>query len=84
LAKDDKDILFSVDENGWQPLHEAVRGGHTYVVEYLLKEGADVNARTGHGKGGSALWWAKKTLDDDHPIVVLLVKNGGVAIAPLK
>jgi len=84
LAKDDKDILFSVDENGWQPLHEAVRGGHTYVVEYLLKEGADVNARTGHGKGGSALWWAKKTLDDDHPTVVLLVKNGGVAIAPLK
>uniref|UniRef100_UPI002FD4E026 ankyrin repeat domain-containing protein n=1 Tax=Wolbachia endosymbiont of Pentidionis agamae TaxID=3110435 RepID=UPI002FD4E026 len=32
------------DENGLTPLHQAARGGHTAVVEILLKNIDDVNA----------------------------------------
>lgn len=53
----DKSIIHAEDENGWKPIHEASRGGHTEVVEFLYKHGADVNARTSEGAGGTPLWW---------------------------
>jgi ankyrin repeat protein len=30
-------LLNSKDENDWQAIHEAVRGGHTDIVKYLVK-----------------------------------------------
>ena len=39
IALKDRNLLFKGDSNGWRPLHEAARSGHTEVVEYLLKEG---------------------------------------------
>lgn len=50
--ENDKSIVHAKDENGWTPLHEASRGGHTDVVRFLHKHGADVNARTSEGAGG--------------------------------
>jgi prolyl 4-hydroxylase len=64
----------SVDENGWQPLHEAVHSGHLGIVQLLVKHGADVKHRT-HG-GGTALWWAKGSLDEGHPVVTFLESIG--------
>lgn len=50
-VENDKSIVNAKDENGWSPLHEASRGGHTDVVKFLHKHGADVNARTSEGAG---------------------------------
>lgn len=52
LSKSNKDSLVHRDENGWEPIHEAVRGGHKEVVEFLVKNGADINSRTGVDKAG--------------------------------
>ena len=60
---------------------EAARGGHLDVVKFLVSNGADPNARTGEA-GGTALYWAKKTLDEDHPVISFLESIGGLEIGP--
>ena len=45
IARKERSQLFKADQNGWRPLHEAARGGHADVIEYLLKEGAQINER---------------------------------------
>ena len=44
LAADNKKALHVKDKNGWQPLHEAVRGGHMEAVDFLIKNGANIKA----------------------------------------
>lgn len=78
----DKSIIDAEDENGWKPIHEASRGGHTDVVKFLYKHGADVNARTSEGVGGTPLWWAKNIHGDDHPAVSFLERVGALSIGP--
>ncbi len=75
-------ILLKEDDNGWQPIHEAARSGNTKVIEYLIKNGADVNARTNFNKGANAVWWSEEQNGLDHPSTILLKKAGGVRIAP--
>ena len=76
LAKVDKASLFAEDENGWQPMHEAARVGHTRVVQFLIEQGADVNARTHLGGGASAMHIAIEALvNNDHAVVQLLQKK---------
>ena len=41
-------LVAARNEDGYTPLHYAVRGGHLDVVQYLLENGANVNARTGN------------------------------------
>ena len=53
-------------------VHEASRGGNVEAIELLLFHKADVNERTNHGKGGSPLYWARKTNGDDHETVKYL------------
>jgi len=40
------DIIHARDENGWQAIHEAARGGFLEVVQYLVMLGADITATT--------------------------------------
>lgn len=47
-----------VDFYGWAPLLYAAYNGHTAVVEYLLKRGADINAKTENGL--TALFFAAR------------------------
>jgi len=79
---DKKDLVTARDANGWQPLHEGARGGHLEVVRYLVENGADVNARTGNEKGGTALYYAKQKFDDEHPVVAFLEELGALEIGP--
>ena len=45
----------SRDNNGWQPLHEAVHAGHLRITKLLISRGADIASKT--NSGGTALWW---------------------------
>ena len=38
------------DNKGWRPIHQAALNGHSAMIEFLMKNGADLNARTPSGK----------------------------------
>ena len=82
MAASDQRLLFKQDHNGWRPLHEAARGGHAEVIEYLLQQGADVNEQTNQGEGGSPLWWAEKKPKENAKAIAVLKKYNGVALPP--
>ena len=46
----DKNIINEVDINKWTPLHEAAREGNIDVIEFLLDNGANIDAKTTDGK----------------------------------
>lgn len=77
-----EDSVNARDENGWTPLHEAVRTGKPELVEFLLERGSDVNARTGDGNGGSVLHWAHQAHGDAHEVIELLKKYGAKLMKP--
>eukprot|EP00349_Pseudokeronopsis_sp_Brazil_P001488 CAMPEP_0202960736 /NCGR_PEP_ID=MMETSP1396-20130829/4886_1 /ASSEMBLY_ACC=CAM_ASM_000872 /TAXON_ID= /ORGANISM="Pseudokeronopsis sp., Strain Brazil" /LENGTH=354 /DNA_ID=CAMNT_0049680143 /DNA_START=206 /DNA_END=1270 /DNA_ORIENTATION=+ len=66
LAKNHDLISFS-DENSWQPLHEAIRGGHLETVKYLVENGADIGARV--KSGANTLGIARDTLSEGHEVI---------------
>jgi ankyrin repeat protein len=49
LLKADPDLVFSRDEKGRTPLHNAAYNGHKSVVELLLASNAEVNAKDDKG-----------------------------------
>jgi len=63
-------------------IHEGARAGHVAVARRLVEAGADINARTNHGKGGSALWWAVQQHGEDSPMAMYLKSVGGENIEP--
>lgn len=81
IAKNNHILLHIPDVNGWTPLHEASRAGHTNIVEFLLRQGVDVNVRTHEGRGESALYLAIRALGKDHPVVHILNQYGGKEVA---
>lgn len=79
--KKDKSVVHAKDLNGWTPLHEGARGGHLGVVKLLVDNGAELDAKT-FGTGGTALWWAKRELGSDHPVVLFLESIGALNAGP--
>jgi len=80
-ADGDLDILIDVlqkseskavakDENGWEPIHEAVRGGHVDAVQVLIVYGADIH------QGESSLTLSLEEHGHDHPMTVFLKSQG--------
>ena len=66
-------VLISMQKTrGDTPLHEAAYHGQTEVLELLLKQGADINAKDRFGK--TPLHWAAKNGKTE--VVELLLKNG--------
>lgn len=45
ILKNDPELINAADETGRTQLHWACRGVHIKIVEYLIENGADVNAR---------------------------------------
>lgn len=78
----DSEIVNARDENGWTPLHEGARGGHTEIVKFLHEHGGELNARTSSGAGGTPLWWAKRVHGDSHPVVDFLESVGALSLGP--
>jgi ankyrin repeat protein len=68
------DMIHARDENDWQAIHEAARGGHLDVLKLLIEAGADLNAIT--KGGGTALDWARSELEEGHPVIEYLESLG--------
>ncbi|GAX21453.1 hypothetical protein FisN_10Hu032 [Fistulifera solaris] len=82
IVKKDKRMLNTQDANGWRALHEAIRFGDKDIVEFLVKNGAEKNARTGNvGQGSSPLNLALQFHDEKHPVVLYLREIGAEDIA---
>lgn len=76
-------MLTQKDNNGWNTLHEAARGGRLSVVKFLVEEQKmQIDERTHTGTGGSPLWWAKQSLSSTHEVVKYLEGRGAKEIAP--
>jgi prolyl 4-hydroxylase len=82
LAAENKRALHARDRNGWQPLHEAVRGGHIDAVRLLVEHGADINAVTNGGEGVSPYNIAIKSFSPSHPVAEFLESLGALNIGP--
>lgn len=82
IAVENKRALHARDENGWQPIHEAVRGGHIDAVRLLVEHGADINSITNDGQGVSPYNIAIKSLSASHPVAEFLAELGAVNVGP--
>ena len=76
----DKALALAKDSNGWEPIHEASRGGHQEAVQVLLAAGADVNARTNFGDGGTPLYLAQE--EGHSELADWLESLGAISIGP--
>ena len=83
IAAENPRLLTQKDNNGWNALHEAARGGRLSVVKFLVEEQKmKIDERTHTGTGGSPLWWAKQSLPSTHEVVKYLEERGAKEIAP--
>jgi len=82
LAAENERALHVRDENGWQPLHEAVRNGHIDAVRLLVEHGADINAVTNGEYGVSPYNIAIDLLPPNHPVTKFLESLGALNIGP--
>jgi len=80
LAKEDPDLLHEPDDNGWHPLHEAVRTGNVEIVKVLLDHGADVNQETYSQQ--NPLWVALQSHGPDHEMTKFLLEMGAIDAGP--
>ena len=78
VAKMRPSILHEPDAMGWQLIHEAARRGHLDIMQYLVDNGADINAVSRIRRGYAPLSVAQNHLGDDHPVTKLLVSLGAV------
>jgi prolyl 4-hydroxylase len=79
--KANKNAVNARDANGWTPLVESARGGHLEAVKLLVEHGAELDVKT-YGRGGTALWWAKQTHEEDHPVIEFLESIGALDAGP--
>lgn len=65
-------LLTAVDDRGYSLLHKAAYNGHLNLLEYLISQGADINAKSGSGSTpmhGAAFY--------GHPEIVIVLLDRG-------
>ncbi len=72
MLKEDPDLVNAIDSDGLTPLHLAAEYGHRQIVELLLQEGADINAKSGFKR--TPLHFAASSGHDE--IVSLFIEKG--------
>jgi prolyl 4-hydroxylase len=82
IAVQNKRALHFKDPNGWQPIHEAARGGHLDAVKFLVEQKADVNAVTNNGSGVSPYYIALKNHGSNHPLTEYFSGLGAKLVGP--
>jgi len=82
VAEDNRSQLYRVDENQWQPIHEAARGAHIHVIEYLVQQEVDINALTLGSE--TPLDIAILFNGEDHPVVKKLRDLGALPFSDLE
>lgn len=80
LAEASPSALHQPDENGWLPLHEAVRSGHVDVAQLLIEKGGDINSVT-YGDQ-SPLNIARAYHGEDHVMTQFLIELGAADLGP--
>jgi ankyrin repeat protein len=75
LLKNGANVL-AVDENGFAPLHEAVRMGQIEAARLLLANGADVNAKSSKGTPLQLVLTSKMDLSTKIKLAGLLCHSG--------
>jgi hypothetical protein len=73
-------LLQFPDGNGWTPLHEAARGGHVDVVEFLVQKGAHLNKQT--ESGGTPMWYAAQHHGEDSAVYQYFKHVGALQLGP--
>ena len=68
-----RSLFMATDNNGWQPIHEAIRGSHLNVIQFLIEQQVDIFARTNNGDTPISL--ARQFCNDNEDIVELIL-NG--------
>jgi len=68
------DSIHKADQNGWNPLHEAVRAGHVHMTQYLFDKGLDLNTKTKAGQ--TALKLANEYHGEESEMYELLEEIG--------
>lgn len=74
LIRQNPDLVFSKNENGFTPLQLAVTNGYIDIVQYLLTTKADVNARNNYG--GTPLHLAAMVKGQHGDLVEMLLAHG--------
>ena len=49
LVQENPQLVIAADDREYSPLHNAAYNNHLNIVEYLISQGADVNAASGNG-----------------------------------
>ena len=73
LLRENRDLVFIRDEAGHGALYEAAANGHKDMVEFLLANGADVNAMDDYGEKNRDADWS-------HRGIVAIGRAGGGAM----
>lgn len=74
ISKAKPESFSETDENGWTPLHEAIRAGDLYSVQIIVRTTNDKNVKTKHGF--TPLRLAEDFLGVDHDVYKYLKKIG--------
>ena len=75
-TRENSKLVNQKDSRGWQPIHEAARGGHLEVVKYLVNQGANIHERTNFGAGPNVMEIVLKQFGQDNALFFYLHKLG--------
>jgi ankyrin repeat protein len=74
MIKDSPDLINARDQHGRTPLHEAAVKGQLLVAQFLVENGADIDAKETESSHGTALQLA--ALEGNKDMVELLLQKG--------